>query len=247
MPRLRSDALPRVLDVLDRSRSADDGSLLFHLVGTDDGFDLGLRPVDTHPADLLLGQVAADEWDALGVMASGWASPIGEGRASLHARRRATETIVIVHRDGTGVGRMRVEGQPVVETPPGGGVILESLQRAMGLATAPPDQPVETLATLRWMRAIAAAPGRRALSWERARSLQPTEVDGTWEAARRSVAEGRVAEPGTPPWLAAWMDDGMFCRWVAPAGALTTALAAARSRLTPAAVARLEQALGAGG
>jgi hypothetical protein len=42
----------------------------------------------------------------------------------------------------------------------------------------------------------------------------PPDGSGAWAEVRTAVADGSVTAPNTPPWLAQWMDDGMFARWV---------------------------------
>jgi hypothetical protein len=97
--------------------------------------DLGVLPLDgLHPAELLEGFTAPDDWIALGVVTRGWASPMGPVRPSAHPARRRVCSTVLLDREGAVVGRTIDEaGVVVADGPPREGVVLELLRSALGV------------------------------------------------------------------------------------------------------------------
>lgn len=257
MPTCSSLLLERVVDVLLNARPDDgEGAMLVHVVATDDGLDLGVKPIEGHPSEHLLGFVAPDEWDALGLVANGWASPIGDVRPSQHPERVRTSSAVLVCRDGRVIAKTVTADGATHTRPPSSGVLLDCLRRALDLDTPPPEDTTARLFALHWLCAIAARP-ERSMRWPAAASLHPAaellmaggeqspdpelliEWSGAlsrvcdWAEARwRSIELGWL-EPDVSPTLAAWMDNGMFARWVCPPGAVQVAERRAAAVLAP--------------
>ncbi len=239
------DFLGRLADELctpNPHRDDADGGLLIRVVPTDDGADVGFLDLEGEPpADVLLGMVAPDDWVALGVAARGWARPLDtECGTAGRGRRRRSSTVVLVHRSGEVVSRLRV-GAEVHREAPAYGLTLDGLQRALALPTAPPLVTTGVLFATMWLEdvVVAARDGRRALPWAEARALHPAvrmlaasgeepgagadypvaagkalERVGDWEHLRWQAVEGRWSAPPLTPVDAAWCDAGAFSRWV---------------------------------
>jgi hypothetical protein len=80
------------LEILEAALPVTQNGALVRLGAVDDAgeIELGVLPLDgLHPAELLDGFVAPDEWAAIGLVARGWASPPGDVRPSSHPARRA--------------------------------------------------------------------------------------------------------------------------------------------------------------
>ncbi|HUP87163.1 MAG TPA: hypothetical protein VM143_16030 [Acidimicrobiales bacterium] len=192
-----------------------------------------------HPLDHLLGFVAPPSWTAVGLVCFGWASPPaadgGSGRPSEHPDRRRVRVVTLLDRRGDERATATLDDGMVVDEP-GAGTVSDALRRCLGLPTpAPPVGSGELFAAI-WLSSIAAA-GRR-LTWGEAAALHPAmrlSVDGgrrrqaeelvscaralhramPWGELRLRAASGRRdIGVGVAPDLAAWMDDGMFSRWV---------------------------------
>jgi hypothetical protein len=218
-----------------------------------DELDLGLRTLDDHPLEYLLGFTAPDGWAALGTCSEGWMAPVGSGRRPSQSRgRERMRSMMIVSRDGpvvSGVRRAGHDFEPMPEQPVG--MIPDALRRALRLPTDPPDVPVtEYLASLLLLRVANeyGDSGRRArLSDVRPALAELDELarDATWECLRGAVAHADP-HPQSPldPDLADWMDEGMFARWmsanVPPYEAL---LDGARACVTPSALTEIRAIL----
>ena len=267
MPTCSSPLLERVVDVLLNARPDEgEGAMLVHVVATDDGLDLGVKPIDGHPSEHLLGFVAPDAWDALGLVANGWASPMGAVRPSQHPDRVRTSSAVLVCRDGRVFAKTVGADGTAHTRPPSSGVLLDGLHRALGLDTAPPEDTTAGLFALHWLQAIAARP-ERAMRWPAAAAVHPAAellmADGErapdpallvewadalarvydWPEVRWRAIEHGWLSPDVSPTLAAWMDDGMFARWVCPPGAVELAAARAATVLGPSALRRVRRVL----
>lgn len=230
--------LGQLADSLSTSTESVAGGRLIHVTSTAGGQAVGILDLEgAAPAEFLLGTVAPDEWQALGVACTGWAHPLdpqpGESRKS---RRMVGATIV--HRSGAVVSRMRV-GSEVVTEPPAYGLTLDGLQRALNLPTAPPLVPTGDLFARMWLAdvAVAARDHSGGLTWAQARRLHPAvvmlgeeEAMGAsgdlvpaaaavarvfdWERLRWLSVEGRWWGSVLTPAEAAWCDAGAFSRWV---------------------------------
>jgi hypothetical protein len=247
---------------------SDPGNWLIRLDNVDDvGGNLGLKPLDEHPIDALAGFTAPDDWFAVGVASDGWAHSL---EPATRVARQRIRMIALVARDGSEVSAMRRYGNDELEflAGRGEGDLADTLRRVLGLATAPPSVHIGELMAKIWLEAIIAA-GRRGkhatkLSWERAAVLHPAmelvtypvtannlpalaaDIAGRmdWERLRRRMAEGHDAQAIE----AAWMDTGMFARrMVNGRPPIDDLLRRANHRLTPAASARVHEALEAWG
>lgn len=131
--------LERWLDILPDALAPGQNGMLVRLRGAveDAGVaDLGVLPLDgLHPAELLEGFTAPDDWLALGLVTRGWAAPLGPTRPSSHPARRRVCTTVLLDRRGDAVGRTIEEssGVVVVDGPPTEGQVLDLLRSALGL------------------------------------------------------------------------------------------------------------------
>ena len=193
--------------------------------GTDEsGFDLGFKPVEGHPLDTLLGFTAPPAWLALGVCAEGWAASAASAangrRPSESKGRMRVRSTTIVSRSGRLASGVRLAGGELEQMGGGTGAILDALRRAMGVDTPPPDEPyVGWVARVLLQLIIGDAPrGHRRVPWNQLRpSLERSQLlagEGSWEMLRGVATRhaGVVAE--LAPEVAAWMDEGMFARWV---------------------------------
>lgn len=229
------------LDTFDRpdDPSTWDGpSRLIRSVVEPEGLLTACRPLPGHPADSLIGFVAPDEWDVLGTMGYGWAGQLSDTRPSQQLGRRRVRMITLVHRDGTVAARVRDETGLLATEPPSEGLLLDSLQRALGLPTSPPPASTASLfagvwlaeivrhesstATLAWPVVCALHPAVALLTDEPA-NLDPDQVARlagqltesiSWSEARWMCISTGWLSTAVPPHLAAWMDDGMFARQV---------------------------------
>lgn len=251
-------ATARTLDtiLLDRGWGAQP-TVLVHLAARADGdIDLGLKEVDGHPADILIGCVAPEEWHALGVSQLGWAYDLSKSTT-----RRRIRITTLVSRTGSEAAVLRHEsGDEVTEIDePSEGRMSDILRRCLDVATPPPrDEPPTAIVAAAWLQAVSDA-DRAPLGWRAVCSLHPAPPAGdptvadlidaaraltgdtTWEELRWETIEGRWTLPQMSTTLASWFDQGSFARAVVPD--LDT-LDAVAPRLTLDARVRLEEALG---
>jgi len=128
--------LEALAESLARAIADNGGGVLVHVVARPDGPDIAVLPLDgLAPADVLLGADAPPEWAVMGVASGGWATHLDRPR-----RRVRAAVVVLVVRDGRVVGRVH-HGDEVITEPPASGLTLDCLQRALGLPTAPPEDP----------------------------------------------------------------------------------------------------------
>jgi hypothetical protein len=155
------------------------------------------------------------------------------------------------------------------EAAPTEGRALDCLRRCFALPTPPPPVSPTRVQAIAWLLAVyertVTAQGR--LTWAEVSRLHPVarvlaaELCGlrkdclpafqrvagsalTWEDFRQQAQQESGLEHIVEPHLAAWMDEGMFARWVL--GELPSAdelLAAVRPRLVPSAARRLAHAV----
>jgi hypothetical protein len=204
-----------------------------------DGLAFGFRvlPDGAHPLDHLLGFVAPPSWSALGLVCYGWASPPSDtgGRPSKHPDRRRVRVVTLLHRNGEERATAALDDGSVVDEA-GVGTVADALRRCLGLPTLPPPVSTAELFAALWLGRVAAQPSR--VSWAEAARLhpamealaagghrpQPEELVAAGRALHHSLLWGELRlraaagrrDPGVevPADLAAWMDDGMFARWV---------------------------------
>ncbi len=155
------------------------------------------------------------------------------------------------------------------ETTPTEGRMLDCLRRCFELPTPPPPVSPARLQAITWLVAVyegtVTAHGR--LTWAEVSRLHPVarvlaaELGGlredslpalqrvagsalTWEGFRQQAEKSHGLEHLVEPHLAAWMDEGMFARWILGELPSTDALlAAVRPRLVPSAARRLAHAV----
>jgi hypothetical protein len=191
----------------------------------------------------LLGLRAPSRWRAVGVVAHARARstdgtwlPLHRGRL-VHVVDRAGTSVTLLH----GAAAVPLEVGPTSE--PAQGRVADACRRVLGLATAPPSFDMVAYVVDRWLhRVTKAAHARPGLSWAEVVALHPAwplTDDGTapaapptpaavaagtaefgagldWERFRRAcVAAGRTPADELSGRAAAWMDAGMFARWLA--------------------------------
>lgn len=181
--------------------------------------EIAIRSLDgEHPFDALLGFVAPDDWEIFGVIAPGW----GTQYAQDPARRRRIRVIHVASRSGDEASLVRFAGDEAATCVGGGeqpvGRVADCVRRALNLPT--PDEPHESLATLWVHRVLQALASRLHPSFGRTR-VEAHEIENivaaaaptSWGDERWSVvqSEGSVLMDGA---IAAWMDDGMYARYV---------------------------------
>lgn len=283
------ELLDRLVTILDAS--ARDGGWhqphrLVFVERPDDGeLVLGVKDLEDgdHPMEHLLGLVAPDEWFAFGLVSFGWASPLPDDasgyrtpiRPSEHPERVRVRSVFLVSRDGGVASTAELADGRVIDTP-GQGVVADAMRRALGIETAPPEEPVIALLTAMWLEEALAAVeewrGRdergRGPSWADLASLHPVlaraRAGGVRVPASRLAEVGRLfaeniswadlrweSMTGAAPWgievdpeIAAWMDEGMYARWLlADHGAVADLAARVASVVAPACAAKLEACL----
>lgn len=152
--------------------------------------------------------------------------------------RLAIHMVTLVARDGREASRIRYgDGRLLTPESPCEGVVGECLRRALNLPTAPPPASLDELYARLWLTTVeqAAFASTRPLSWGQVAALHPAmALAGGGRAARDSLTEaagllGRtlswadlrwevITHPSVADGLAsadaAWMDEGMFSRWM---------------------------------
>jgi hypothetical protein len=153
---------------------------------------------------------------------------------------RRARVVTLVSRTGTEHAVATLDDGTVIDEP-GEGTVGDALRRCLGLPTPPPPCTTEELFNRHWLLAVlAAGGGTRPMTWRQAAGLHPCTLLAadladpcTWADLRRMTAAGSIAPARLTADLAAWMDDGMFARWVMadlpPAQRLLDELARAQS------------------
>lgn len=196
-----------------------------------------------------------------------WVKAVTEAAEESEEARIAIACLVA--RDGSTAWRMRLPDGAEADHPPSEGRLLDCLRRCFGLPTRPPPATPAVLQAVAWLAAVLDAGHRssRLLSWSEVSRLHPvatlvagdaradcsdllpalTRVAGaawSWGDLRREIQDFDALGELVDPELAAWMDDGMFARWVL--AALPSAdelLASVRPLLVPSAARRLAHAI----
>jgi hypothetical protein len=254
------EALVAAVDASAEERGWNEGHLLVNVVAADgDGADVGFKEIEGHPLNTLLGFTSPAEWLALGVCAEGWAASMqsmdAPCRPSKAKGRMRVRNTVLVGRDGAVASAMRLAGEELQQMGADGvGTIPDALKRAMGGPTAPPEVPFNGwVARMLLMLVIGDVPrGHRRVPWCQLRpSLERYKVladEGSWETFRSVAAKRPGVVADLTPDDAAWMDEGMFSRWVI--GGLPSyehLLDEARKASTPEAFSQLRRQLKAWG
>lgn len=210
----------------------------------------------------LFGRTADPEWDGAAVVGTGRLRSLDlahEPPAVLQPGFAGGLTMACaVHRHG-GIGwSMRLPDGTSFDRVPEEGFMLDVLRRAVGLTTSPPPVSIAPLEIAAWFAAIAEASVAedRKLDWYESLRLHPalgeTAAEAApeplalvrdrdriedWDLMRRLVAAGLASTVTPDPETAAWMDAGMFSRWVLDGlPPLTELLGMVRPHLAPAAL-----------
>jgi hypothetical protein len=199
-------------------------------------------PLDGEPVDLvasLVGFDAPDDWNAVAVVVQGRSWLLDDGAADprpvrlTHVVDRRAEVASVVRHAGD---------PPQVQREVGEGRLVDVCCRILGLPTPPPPPDSTALWALQWLDGIvtrvargermrglvAAAHAHPAV--ELVAQHEPRLVDEAvgrlvrlgalmgeqreWPRLRRACADGTWVVDDLAPEGAAWMDDGMFARWV---------------------------------
>jgi hypothetical protein len=204
-------------------------------------------------------------WSAAAVVSGGRLRPLHPGQelpAHLLAGQAGGLTLCcVVPRRGPMGWKLVLDGRGGLEEPPQQGFLLDVLRRAAGRPTGRPE-PVGLYHLLWWVGTILAVGScaSRRLDWPAVRALNPmtsaqdvtsapvgppadlSRGCSTWEDLRLRAAGGKVEPWFPPPDLAAWMDEGMFSRWVLSGlPPVATLLCRCRPLLTPSAYHQLRR------
>lgn len=213
--------------------------VLVHLAETGGDINIGTLDLDgRHPAEVLVGTVAPEHWLAMGVATGGRAYSLDDPGRGRGGTSRRIVSVVLVHRRGSVVSRLLLDGE-VSSSAPAYGVVLDCLQRALWLDTAAPAVPTGGLFATYWLESalhLVAEQGGQ-VSWPEVCSQHPAarlldddyRIASTgelvaaaaalqrvcdWERLRWLVIEGSWEERTLTPTEAAWFDAGSFSRWV---------------------------------
>lgn len=216
------EGLVAAVDADAEERGWNEGHRLLRIEQADaEGADVGMKEIEGHPLNTLLGFTAPPDWLAIGVVAEGWAASLDAGARPSQAKgRMRMRSTTLVGRDGTVASGMRIAGEDFKQMGEGMGTILDALKRAVGVPTAPPEVPFEGwVARMLLMLVIGDPPrGHRRVPWTQ---LRPTlerykelAEEGSWETLRGLAAKRDNVVTDLTRKEAAWMDEGMFSRWV---------------------------------
>jgi hypothetical protein len=196
----------------------------------------------TDPADLVASLVGFDApatWVAMAVVVRGRSWALDDADTD----PRPLRLTHVVDRRGGSASVMRHAGEePIVGGPEGQGRLVDACRRALGLVTAPPPEESTGLWALLWLDGLLAraargdeltglvAAARAHPAIEMVAEQDPDMVEEAahrlvrlgrlfgqardWAHLRRAAAAGEWPVEDLDPEGAAWMDDGMFARWV---------------------------------
>lgn len=203
--------------------------------------EIAIRSLDgDHPFDALLGFVAPEDWEVFGVIAPGWGTQYAESPPT----KRRLRVIHVASRTGDEVSLLRFAGDDTATSTDSAerpmGRVADCVRRSLNLCT--PDEPADSLATLwvhRVLQALAArlhpSFGRRLVEAHEVETIIEHAAPTSWGDERWAVvqSEGSALMDGA---VAAWMDDGMYARYVlADLPERTATMDAAKRACTPAA------------
>ncbi len=233
----RGELLPGLLERLDESLGHHAGAKLIRLHTDHVGFTVGVLdlPGGVHPVDVVLGVSADPDWEGAGLVAdaTAWSTDPAADRDPTRVR-----LLHVVDRSGASASRLRpLTGDgPVLSPTEPEGHVDDACRRILGLPTAAPPSCPAAWQAVAWLSQIHAAallhPARR-WGWPALTACHPAAADlgpsptpaelitdgrrmaaTTWDEVRLAVAGGhqRVGEVSAE--VAAWMDAGMFARWL---------------------------------
>jgi hypothetical protein len=237
----RLHALAGALDAALGSLDDDHGALVHvavpHDTPGDAPVDIGIMPTrGEHPFDLLCGFHAPDDWQVLGVVATGRAQRYDDPDAD---KVRAS-FVFLADRRGSTASLMRTADGTVALPGEPEGRIADAMRRALALPTEPPPCGTGVVFSALWLDSIVDAAGdperRGSLSsWEGTARMHPAvslavrapdpaalaiaaaDLVSRWPWSRLRLEPDRWRLPGDvvlPRDVATWMDDGMFARWL---------------------------------
>ena len=237
-------SLARIASVIHRATTdGPTARLVYVRTDPDDAtLDLGfweIPPGVGHPIEPLVGFVAPEAWDAIGLISTGRLRHLDRPDAD----PQPTVSTVLLHRDGTSASVIGAPGGPerAIDDPPAG-LVPDVLNRVLGRPTPPPDTPTGTMVELTWLDRIAAGllhQRSRGRSWrwladrhplrgsgpvpgpdELAARTAAYSVERTWAGLRllavtQDLPAVRCGPPGgaTAP-ACTWFDDGSLSRWL---------------------------------
>ena len=235
------EMITRTMTTIDEALGDDFSSpaqlVFFETIGDEIRIGMKALPAGQHPLDALIGFVAPEGWDAFGALGHGWAAALGRDRPSKAPDRRRVRSFHVCARDGSEVGgfHVRATSLEIHDGREAVGMVPDATRRCVGLPTPPPASPVAEVTAVEWLCALADAPGRLAL---------PPDPYESWADLRWEVIARNRIVPGLTPVDAAWMDDGIFSRFLAGTDpALDDALARARRAVGPAGVTEITSVL----
>jgi hypothetical protein len=234
--------------------------------------DFGLRLVED-PQGFLAWNAPA-ECLAVGVVATGKAhvadGPVEGGAPFAPGLIPDIRMSCLVTRTGDVNWRMTLPDGRSFDDAPEEGRLLDCLKRCFALPTPPPPVSAGHLLSVFWLGAVLDEVHRsdRRLTWKEVARLHPAaqvmsgcgwaggdglDVSGiigvsssawSWEALRVQAETGSWAKELVSADLAAWMDEGMFARWVLSAlPAPDELVTRIRPRLAPSTARRLAHAV----
>lgn len=194
------------------------------------------------PDDLVAALVGFDapaDWEALAVVVDGRSWDLDRPRTD----PRPVRLVLAVDRHGRTASVIRRAGEePVATGADGEGRLVDTCRRVLGLDTAPPPPTSTGIWARLWLDDLLArlARGEEVGDREAAAASHPAvqivrdndpdlldqaitelvglgEIQGRarpWPVLRAAAAAGEWAVDDLDPAAAAWMDDGMFARWV---------------------------------
>ena len=232
------DEMQAAHDLLDRwgAKAAQEGHPLWFQLRGDRG---GMVTRQVTDPDGLLGRVVPSRWTGVAVVATGRFRLLDEAHeppaAMIPGFAGGLALACVLSRRSVIGWRMRLPDGSFHDPVPEEGFMMDVLRRSLALDTPPPPESTVGLQLTAWLCAISgvAAEESRRLGWDEALWLHPALADeppvdrmeaetllntgarqADWDIMRRLAAAGLEAEIMPPPDLAAWMDSGMFARWV---------------------------------
>jgi len=213
------------VDTAAEDRGWNSGPLLVKLEAAPPPHDiqLGMKDIDGHPLDTLLGFTAPPEWLAIGVSCEGWMAPLGAGTrpSQSKGRMRMRSTALVSRNEGRLVSGVRRAGEDfeLMEGEEAVGMVPDALRRALGLPTPAPEVPIAQWVAIMLFRLIGGDGGaHRRVGWSQLRpkldTYETLARDGSWSMLRNLAGKRSDLNLDLAPDVAAWMDDGMFSRWV---------------------------------